>query len=296
MEFRQLRYFVEVAATLSFTSAAKRLYVAQSALSHQVGQLEKELGVSLLDRSTRRMRLTEAGAVFRRHATRVLYEIDQSHLAMDEIREVISGHLRVGLIQAMTCLFDMAALLGEFHHRYPQIQLTVSDQGSHQMVDAVRSGELDVAFVGLHTDELPSDIAGRLLVVDPVVAVIHDDRTVNVPVSLRDLALQYEFLEFRSATGLRSRVDAAFTTAGVPRASRFELGQLENLVRFAANGLGVALVPASVAAHYIGDDTSTKVAPLVEPIVHPISVIFSPPQPSAPSARAFLDLLESRPL
>jgi DNA-binding transcriptional LysR family regulator len=198
------------------------------------------------------------------------------------------------LIQAMICLFDVAALLGEFHHRYPQIQLTVSDQGSHQMVDAVRSGDLDIAFVGLHTDELPPDIAGRLLVVDPEVAVIRNDGVVDDPVSLHDLALQYEFLEFRSSTGLRSRVDAAFAAAGVPRTSRFELAQLENLVRFAANGLGVALVPASVAVHYLRDDASTGVVAVAEPIVHPISVIFAPPQPAAPSARAFLDLLDSR--
>src|SRR3954452_17737690 len=96
LRFADLRYFVAVAEELSFTRAAARLYVAQQALSAQVRQLERELGVQLLERTTRRIQLTEAGVVFLRHARSLLAAADA---AVDETRRAVgAGRLRIGFM------------------------------------------------------------------------------------------------------------------------------------------------------------------------------------------------------
>ena len=159
------------------------------------------------------------------------------------------------------------------------------------MAEQVRAGELDIAFVGMFADQLPADLTRRILTDEPLVAALprgHPFADAS-PTGLATLARESAFVEMRAESGLRHQVDAAFARAGVTRRIAFELATSDAVVRFVALGFGPALVPRSAAAARPDD---VAVLELADPAArHPISMVHRRPEPTAPSARAFLALL-----
>jgi DNA-binding transcriptional LysR family regulator len=291
MDVRQLEYFVAVAEELSFTRAAARCHVVQSALSYQVARLEREHGVTLLERTSRSVRLTAAGELLLPRARAVLAELDTARAELAELTGVVTGRLRIGLVGSTGPAAPVVErTLAAFHHRHPAVEIAIRDTGSRHMAEQVRAGELDVAFVGLFADQLPGDLAHRILADEPLVAAVPRNQPLaQAPADLTALAAQSAFIEMRPESGLRSQVDAAFARAGVTRRVAFELSASDAVVRFVALGFGPAIVPHSAAAARPDDVT---VLELADPAArHPISLIHRHPEPSAPSARAFLALL-----
>jgi LysR family cyn operon transcriptional activator len=144
MELRHLRYFDAVAETLNFTRAAERLHVTQSTLSHQVRQLEEELGVALFDRSGKHVRMTEAGEVLRSHMTPALQQIDLGVRALRGPGEAITGRIRLGTTPSFNTRMvpQCAATL---LNQYPGIQVIVEELAAGVILKRLRSGHLDIA-------------------------------------------------------------------------------------------------------------------------------------------------------
>jgi len=117
MELRHLRYFTAVAETLSFTQAAAECGIAQSALSQQIARLEKDVGAALFSRSSRQVRLTEAGAVLLPWARRLLADAEQARQELEALGGLRRGRLRGGLIQTVASAVDVAAVLGGYRAR-----------------------------------------------------------------------------------------------------------------------------------------------------------------------------------
>src|SRR5947208_15898440 len=124
MELRQLRYFEAVVRRRHFTRAAEELHVAQSALSHQVRQLERELGVELLRRTTRSVEPTEAGALVAARARAVLAQTDALHSEIDELRGLVRGRLTVGAMLFGGEL-DIPTLLASFTTAFPDVEVEI---------------------------------------------------------------------------------------------------------------------------------------------------------------------------
>jgi DNA-binding transcriptional LysR family regulator len=298
MDVRQLEYFVAVAEELNFTRAAARCHVVQSALSYQIARLERENGVALFERTSRSVRLAPAGEVLLPRARNILAEVDLAGSELAALNGLITGRLRLGMIgTAIQAAPMVEQALADFHRRYPRVEITVQDTGSNKMAQQVRDGALDLAFVGLFADQVPADLIHRVLAVEPLVAVLGPDhplpdrdRPDGGPVALAELALESDFVEMRAESGLRRQVDAAFARAGIERKIAFELTTSESVVRFVALGFGAALVPASAA----GTHPEVRILDLADRDAgHPVSLIHRDPEPSAPSARAFLALLDS---
>lgn len=291
IDVRQLEYFVAVAEELNFTRAALRCRVAQSALSHQVARLERRHGVVLFERTSRAVRLAAAGELLLPRARRILAEVDEATAALAALAGVLTGRLRLGVVGSTGRLVPaVEQALGEFHRAHPGVQIAVEDTGSRHMAEQVREGTLDVAFVGLFADQVPADLALRVLAVEPLVAVVPRDHpsAARSGIGLAELADGTDFVEMRAESGLRVQVDAAFDRAGTHRGVAFALDTSDAVVRYVALGLGVAVVPASTAAGHPDvavltlDDGDAR---------HPVSLVHRTPQPSAPAARAFLALL-----
>ena len=294
MDVRQLEYFVAVADELSFTRAATRCHVVQSALSYQIARLERENGVLLFDRTSRSVRLAPAGEVLLPRARRILAELDIAGAELTALAGVQTGRLRLGVIGTPSQAAPVVErALVDYHRRHPGVEITIADTGSAHMAEQIRSGDLDIALVGLFADQVPADLSHRLLAVEPLVAISFAGSAAGQlrahrPVQLAELA--GDFVEMRAESGLRRQVDAAFARAGVQRSIAFELGSSDNVVRFVALGFGTALVPRSAAAGRPG----LRVFDLSDPLAqHPVSLIHRAPEPSAPSARAFLALLNA---
>jgi len=291
MDVRQLEYFVAVAEELNFTRAAARCHVVQSALSYQVARLEREHGLNLFERTSRSVRLTAAGERLLPRARAVLDQLDTARAELAELAGVITGRLRLGIIGSTGQAAPVVErTLAAFHHRHPAVEIAIRDTGSRHMAEQVRAGELDMAFVGLFADQVPADLAYRILTDEPLVAALPSNHALTgEPADLAALAAESAFIEMRAESGLRHQVDAAFARARVTRRIAFELSTSDAVVRFVALGFGPAVVPRSAAATRPHDVAVLELADAAAR--HPISLIHRHPEPTAPSARAFLTLL-----
>ena len=163
MELRQLEYFAAVAGERSFTRAARRLHVVQSAVSAGITALERDLGVLLLERTAQRVRLTEAGAAFLPEAlAAVLDSAAVARQVASELGHGVRGSVRVGMLADLG-LMDMPGLARDFRARYPGVELHLRDSGgSAGMLKALSDYEIDVAFAA-STGPLPPEYSAREL-------------------------------------------------------------------------------------------------------------------------------------
>jgi len=145
MELRHLRYFTAVAEHLNFSEASRRIHVAQPSISQTVLDLEDELGVRLLFRDRRTVRLTAAGQTFRREALEVLRRNEQAvHLTKRASSGEI-GQLRIGFFGSAVAAF-LPALVQEYHRRFPDVELTLLELTNTQQLEAFDQGLLDIGF------------------------------------------------------------------------------------------------------------------------------------------------------
>ena len=223
----------------------------------------------------------------------MLAELEAARTELAELAGVITGRLRVGMIGSTSQAAPVVErTLAAFHHRHPAVEIAIGDAGSRHMAEQVRAGELDLAFVGLFADQVPGDLAHRILAEEPlIVAVPRGQALAGAPADLTALAAESAFVEMRPESGLRAQVDAVFARAGITRRIAFELSTSAAVVRFVALGFGAAVVPQSTAAAAPDDVTALELA---DPAArHPIGLVHRSPEPSAPSARAFLALLDA---
>jgi DNA-binding transcriptional LysR family regulator len=297
MEIRHLRYFLAVAELRNFTRAAEASFVAQSALSQQIGRLEHELGTPLFVRGKRGAELTRAGELLLPHARRLVADEAWARAEMRSYLGLEKGRLNIGLIQTSTSAVDVAGVVGEFYRGHPGIELRIVNQSSAQMVEDVRRGTLDLALVGVGPDELPDGLESRPLAVDPLVAVASARLADGLagPVSVADVLARGPLIQFAPGTGLRTHVDAAVRRAGLEASSSFELTQAADLLLFAVLGLGVAIVPraltVTLAAQLAAGGQPYVVLGLTDPLaVHPVTVVYHPSRLSV-AAREFTEAL-----
>jgi DNA-binding transcriptional LysR family regulator len=261
MELHQLEYFVAVAEEASFTRAAERVHVAQPGVSAQVRRLESELGQRLLDRSGRSVRLTGAGSVVLPFARAALDAVANARLAVDELAGLVRGQVAVGMVSGCT-LPVLAELLARFHQQYPGVAIALTEDNSDRLVEMLKDGRLDLALIGSAGAPENQGISTAVLIDEELVAAVPPGHplasagTITVK-ALRDVPL----VCLPRGTGVRAALDAACAAAGFEPRIVFEASALPMVVTMAAQGLGLAVVPASVA------DTAN--APVMVPIKNP---------------------------
>jgi len=235
-----------------------------------------------------------------RHAPHTVHDIADEAWARAEMRSYLGlekGRLTIGMIQTSASGVDVAGAVAEFSQRYPGIELHIVDQTTAEMVEGVRRGPLDLAIVGIGPAELPDGLESRQLAVEPLVGVVSEKLADGLvgPVSIADLLGRGRLIQFAAGTGIRRHVDAALRRAGLEASSPLELNQASDLVVFAALGLGVTIVPRTLAvtsAPQLAEaGRRCVVLGLTDPLaVHPVTVVFAPSRLSA-SAQEFFDLL-----
>jgi DNA-binding transcriptional LysR family regulator len=146
MELRQLVYFERVAELGSFTRAAQSLHLVQPALSQQVAALEREVGLPLFHRGARGVRLTEAGERLLPYARRVLGELERARQAVDELRQIRTGRVALGLPPSAT-LSLLPAILEQYRERYPAVEVQIVEEMTDELVQQLVDGRLDLALL-----------------------------------------------------------------------------------------------------------------------------------------------------
>jgi LysR family transcriptional regulator, transcription activator of glutamate synthase operon len=263
VELRQLIYFDAVVRFGGFSRAADHLHVAQPAVSAQIRRLETELGTRLLERTTRRVALTQAGQLFLTRARAVLDQLDQARADLAELAGVVRGRLRVGATQGLTAL-DVPGLLASFHGRYPGVTLALRTGLVAQLLTDLAAGELDVVLGPIHADLAPQYLA-EPLVTEELVLITPPGRALPAGAISLDQVRDEPFVCLAAGSGLHAiLLDAA--GAGFQPRIQFETYSPASIRELVAAGLGVALLAASNAR---GQGPRVQVHPLVRPPAHP---------------------------
>ena len=246
LDLRKLRAFVYVAEERHFGRAAERLFVAQPALSQTIKALEAQIGVQLLDRSTRRVDLTPAGARLLERAHGILDAIDDAVAEARRIDAGEQGSLRLGFIGSASFGL-MPALARAVGDALPLLQLDLTgDLLSPEVAARLSDGSLDVGV--LRPFDLAPGVNSRVLRSEPLVAALPTGHpAASAPVVLGDLADE-PFISYQArASAMASALVAACCAAGFTPTIRTEVRETATLVAFVASGQGVALVPQGVA-------------------------------------------------
>ena len=288
MDLRQLRYLVALAEEGHFTRAAARMHIAQPALSQQIRRLEDEVGLALVDRTTRRVALTDAGALLVDHARRALGEVDAARAELADLAGVRAGHLVIGAMQSLGP-FDLTILLAAFHARYPAVELTVQEEVSGELLAMLRTDAVDMAFVSLAERVEDEGMAVQPLLTEPLVVLLAPDHPLARRKRLRFADLRDErFISFREGAGLRRILNTAAQEAGFEAQVAFETNEIERARALASRGLGVTVVPES-DGH--GHGPPVVAVGLHRPtLTRDVTLVWRRNRRHTPAARAFLDL------
>jgi DNA-binding transcriptional LysR family regulator len=287
MDLRHLTYLDAVARNASFTAAADELFVAQPAVSQAIKQLELEFGTTLIDRANKRP--TEAGELVLARARQAFAELET---AREQVRELIGlkrGTLRAGAIHWLEPL-DLPVLLHEYTTLYPGIAISLHEYDARVMFDMLQQRQLDIVFSNISPGaDLPNGLERKLLFTEPLVVGVNPSHPLagRTSISLADLRDE-PFIGFRSGSAFRDTVDHAFKEAGISPLIRFESSDLVTVRKLTAAGLGVALMPQSLATFPGAPLTVLSVDP--HPPERTVALTWRSDLTSSPATRAFLDL------
>ncbi len=246
MELRQMEYMVALADEQHFTRAAALCGVSQSGLSAAIRGLETELGSELFSRTTRRVEPTDAGLALLPYARELLSQASAGRDAVVRVTRELSGQLRVGAEQCLG-LVDVPSLLERFHRRYPQVTIHFTQAGSYDLLDMVRAGELDAAFVASsdHLGALDRVEIGRR----PILLLCPPDHQLATKTKADWTDLDgLDYVDFHESWAVRSINDEVCRSHGVHRRVRCTVNDIHTLLDLVHRGLGAALVPQTIAA------------------------------------------------
>jgi DNA-binding transcriptional LysR family regulator len=290
MELRHLEHFLAVAEEQSFTRAAARIHLVQSALSVSVQSLERELGVQLFERTTHSVQLTDAGTALVVEARRTLAAADAARDAVAAVRGGVRGAVRVGIMHSLA-LIDLAALLTRYHREHPDVRLVPSPArgGSAELVRGVSDGKLDLAFAGLPMG-YPKGLAVRTLAAEEMLLACPPDHPLarRRRIALPELDGEL-FVDYPPGWGTRVSVDRLFAEAGLHREIAVEVGDIPTVSELVRAGFGFAFVSPSTLP-----DPRLLVLRPVRP--HPeftVSLVTSTTRPASAAARALIDLVHA---
>lgn len=248
MDLRQLEAFVAVAEELHFSRAADRLQMSQSPLSQRIKGLEAELGVRLLDRTNRRVALTDAGQTVLREARATLRAAEATRRAAERARDGETGLLRLGFV-ASAAFLQLPDLLRSVHARAPDVRIELRRLDSAAQLEALEADEIDLGIARSVPAER-DEVRTRPLPAEPLLVVLPSDHRLagSRSVALAALATDTWILPRPGAgADLVTRITRACAAAGFTAAVAHEAPDLPSVLGLVAGGLGVGIVPLGIA-------------------------------------------------
>ncbi|MBT9502079.1 MAG: LysR family transcriptional regulator [Burkholderiaceae bacterium] len=286
---RQMRAFVEVVRSGGFTAAAPKLHLTQSATSLLVRELETQLGLQLVDRTTRQIAVTDAGNEFLRSAERILADVDQAIASTQDLMQRRRGRVIIATTPLLAATF-VPGVIAEFQQLYPGIVVHMADLSTEQIIRHVQAGDADFglgvfASIDSELEHLPM-LQHRLGAMVPSDWPLAKRRS---ELSWSDLADQ-PMIAMSHGSGFRALIDPVLHQAGISVSPRFEVGHIGSAVGLAEAGLGIAVVPA-----YVGQllkSSRVRFRVLHKPVVQrQIELIVRAGRSLSPGAAAFKDCL-----
>ncbi len=293
-DFRQLRYFVAVAEELSFTRAAIRLHISQPPLSQQIQALERDLGVTLLERSKRKVALTEAGKVFLEQVRLILAQAEQARSRAVDAAAGHSGQLR--LAYTLSVSFHPALPRTLLRHRQlaQGVDVQLREMNNAPQFAALLANEIDIGFVRTEPRHLQDARKLRLRMLD------HEPLLLALPAShplatrdelhMGEVAGEAFVTQPREvAATLHEKLTTLANAAGFQPRTVQQARQISGLLALVAAGLGVALVPATMRAVQLA---GVSYVPLADPAARLLLAVASRADDASPVVAQFLSTVD----
>jgi len=247
VELRHLKYFVAVAEWKGFSHAARRLYVSQSAISEQISDLEREIGVQLLDRNRRQVALTDEGKIFLEEAKKILCSVDHAvELAQRSTRGEV-GTLRIGFFTNGIGVF-FSRLIREFRASHPDVRLSLFEMSARTQMEALANHEIDIAFTRELDAQFATVLTSEPLFEEPLVVVLPQEHPLaSGPVTLSALASErFVLIERDSWPTLFDSIITLCSSVGFSPQIANTAARWPAVLALVEAGEGVGLVTAGV--------------------------------------------------
>ena len=284
------RIFYETARFASFSKAAQHLYISQSAISQCIHQLENDLNVKLFSRSRRGVVLTKEGSLLFQKIETAMQAIEQGENLLERLQHLESGALTIAAGDTITSHF-LLPYLEKFHALYPQIRIEMANSYSSHMIEFVKDGKAELAFVNLPTDDEELCIEPCLQIHD--IFVCGADFNLKKKYTYAEIAdLPLILLEKNSSS--RRFLDNEFEKNGITLSPQIEIAAHELLIRFASIHLGISCVVEEFSKNALesGIIKSLNITPPLPS--RSIGCVYIKNNPLSLAAQAFLKLIKER--
>ena len=292
MELRQIEYFLAVSRCRNFTRAAQALYVTQPTITIAIKNLEKELGLTLFNRTRGDLTLTHEGEAFLGCAQKIMNDIENAFKTMSELNPEHRDTLSIG-IPTITCAAVYPIVLNDFSSLHPDVAVQISDYGNLDILREVGNGELELGFISLpnvlepHLEKLP--------IFESEVSVIMSDAhpfSRLASVDICDLAQEDIVMYFEGISYTERKLKEEFEKRGLELHVRHRIKHSVTLFEMVAQNHGVSVIlnrsPEAVNSH-----PNIVIKPFREPIRHQIGLIWNRNTFLSTSARLFIDFIHT---
>lgn len=249
-EIRQLKIFIALEETRSFTTAAKRCYITQSAVSHSLKSLEKQLGSALIERMGKRVILTPYGEVFLHHAKRVVRELEDCLTKLDTLKRWGYSSLRIGAPDSI-CQHVLPQIIKDFRKKHPKCELTVQLGDTAEVQRLIKAGEMDLAF-GIHLAPNDPQFAFTPLAADTLCFITSPDHPwcSLAPDAKKDLS-KVRLISYAASSETQRLITRHFSEHVVQHYQPMAMGNMEAIKEMTKQGLGVGIIPSWVVTKEI---------------------------------------------
>lgn len=289
MELKQIQYFITLFEEGTVTRAAKRLNIAQPALSMQISKLEAQLRSTLFERGPHGMAPTEAARLMYRLYTPIMRDIEQAREHLSRRDVIVTGRVALGMVssEAQSVLPES---LARFDALFPQVEVSVADGFSAQLIDAVESGQLDAAIINKPRGRLTLDV--EPLLIEEMVLVTSAACGPDLPETI-DFVTQsdIELVLPTRRNGLRGALDAALMAADIVAKPKFEIDLLSTIVQFVEQSNMATILPRVVVQAKVDEGLLRARTITSPPIVRHIIQVTHPKRPIGPAAQALIAII-----
>ncbi|HWV22802.1 MAG TPA: LysR family transcriptional regulator [Thermomicrobiales bacterium] len=289
MDVRQLRCLVAIVDEGGFSSAARRLEMTQPAVSLQIARLEREIGNAVFLRNGRQVSLTATGEILLPHARKAVRAFDDAQVAARLTQGVVSGSILMGTVPGCGGA-NVPDLLRDFRKAFPDVSMRVIEGSADDLIRRVTNEDVDIAIVGT-TSPSSHGLPSRIITETRLIAVAPREhgfaRKSAIP--LRAL-LEETVMCTPEGSGIRAALDMARKPARLDLSIRYESGNPDVLIRFAAVGLGIAIVPDGPELHTREDVAAIEIT---DPLIWGrLEMIWSRQSETSPAVRELIRLAE----
>ncbi len=285
------RIFYTTAKLGSISKAAKELYTSQPAISQAIKQLEQKLDGELFYRNARGVSLTVEGEVLYRYIEQGYNLIQAGEHKFSELKQMTSGQLRLAVCSAV-CKYDLLQYISQYNLKYPDVYLYIQDESSSEIAQLLDMGKIDIGIINLHN--IDNDKFNTIKTFEMQNCFVAGEKykaLCDNSISIHMLSQSYPLIMLQKGGNTRAYIDEYFLSHGINLVPQIELSNLDLIVEFTIQGLGVACVMEEYVQKELKNKSLFKLNIQEKIPLRRLGAVVKKDMPLSTAARKFIDLI-----